>query len=114
MSDKALHRWLLVNYAGYPYAPNSLMPDNGLANLAGALLQTRNEVEILDYCTLGTLQRFSTPDLTAALDEGLDALRRGGDGALAWPRQAGAPRQPAAGRSRAPVANAPDGARHRR
>jgi len=29
----------LVNYAGYPFAPNSLMPDNGMANLAGALHQ---------------------------------------------------------------------------
>ena len=30
---------ILINYSGYPYTPSSMMPDNGLANLAGSLLK---------------------------------------------------------------------------
>ena len=41
-------RGLLVSYAGYPYTPSSLMPDNGLANLAGALLEAGHDVSIVD------------------------------------------------------------------
>ncbi len=47
MSTKSI----LVSYAGYPYTFNSLMPDNGLANLAGALLCAGHETLILDYGT---------------------------------------------------------------
>ncbi len=63
MARHSLDRWLLVNYAGYPYAPNSLMPDNGLANLAGALLADGREVEILDYGTVDILRRLADPAL---------------------------------------------------
>src|ERR1035437_7704953 len=67
MTSSTLERWLLVNYAGYPYAPNSLMPDNGLANLAGALLAAGREVEIFDYGTVSTLRRLTSPDLRCRL-----------------------------------------------
>lgn len=80
MNDKALKRWLLVNYAGYPFAPNSLMPDNGLANLAGALLEDGNEVEIRDYCTVSTLARMTSPDLSRRLKRAWETLRAPGDG----------------------------------
>jgi len=60
MRNSKLKKWLLVNYAGYPYAPNSLMPDNGMANLAGALIKSGCEVEILDYGTVTTLARLTS------------------------------------------------------
>jgi len=51
-------RFLLVSFAGYPYTPSSLMPDNGLASLAGALAAAGHEVRILDFGTLTTLARL--------------------------------------------------------
>jgi radical SAM superfamily enzyme YgiQ (UPF0313 family) len=49
---------LLVSFAGYPYTPSSLMPDNGLASLAGSLLEAGHEVRIADYGTVGTVRRL--------------------------------------------------------
>jgi len=72
-----LKRWLLVDYAGYPFSPNSLMPDNGLANLASALLQSGCEVEILDYCTLDTLRQCSSERLRYGLTKAWTSLRYG-------------------------------------
>lgn len=51
-------RGLLVSYAGYPYTPSSLTPDNGLASLAGALLEAGHEVKIIDYGTVSTMRRL--------------------------------------------------------
>ena len=51
-------RALLVSYAGYPYTPSSLTPDNGLANLAGALVEAGHEVRIIDYGTISTMRRL--------------------------------------------------------
>ncbi|MEJ2745441.1 MAG: cobalamin-dependent protein [bacterium] len=51
-------RSLLISYAGYPYTPSSLMPDNGLANLAGALIEAGHETLILDYGTVETIKRL--------------------------------------------------------
>jgi hypothetical protein len=56
----SLDRWLLVSYAGFPYSANSLMPDNGLANLAGALIAEGKKVLILDYCTVDTIDRLTS------------------------------------------------------
>jgi hypothetical protein len=67
MTTRSLNNWLLVNYAGYPYAPNSLMPDNGLANLAGVIIASGGEVEILDYGTVSTVARMTSPELQARL-----------------------------------------------
>ena len=47
---------LLINYSGYPITPNAFMPDNGLAVLAGALLNHGHETMILDYNTLDTMR----------------------------------------------------------
>ncbi len=82
MPTHSLDRWLLVNYAGYPFAPNSLMPDNGLANLAGALQSQGKEVEILDYCTVGTLRRMTSPALRRELSQAWRTLRAPGRGPL--------------------------------
>ncbi len=51
-------RCLLVSYAGYPYTPSSLTPDNGLASLAGALIEENHEVKIIDYGTVSTMRRL--------------------------------------------------------
>jgi hypothetical protein len=49
---------LIVSYAGYPYSPSSLMPDNGLASLAGVLLAAGHDTLVLDYSTVETLGRL--------------------------------------------------------
>ena len=82
MATGKLNRWLLINYAGYPYAPNSLMPDNGLANLASALLAEGCEVEILDYCTVSTIRRMTSPALHDRLSRAWNTLRDRKRGAL--------------------------------
>ncbi len=51
-------RSILISYAGYPFTPGSLMPDNGLANLAGALIKAGHETLILDYGTIETIKRL--------------------------------------------------------
>lgn len=48
----------LISYAGYPYSPSCLMPDNGLASLAAVLLRDGHEVTILDYGTVAVLDRL--------------------------------------------------------
>jgi len=53
-----MSRVLLVSFAGYPYSPSSLMPDNGLACLAGCLMEAGHEARILDYGTVGVLERL--------------------------------------------------------
>ncbi len=58
-------RGLLVSYAGYPYTPSSLTPDNGLANLAGALLEAGHDVRIVDYGTLATMRRLFPEELSS-------------------------------------------------
>jgi hypothetical protein len=90
MSTHALDKWLLVNYAGYPFAPNSLMPDNGLANLAGALHAQGKDVEILDYCTVSTLRRMTSPALRRELSQAWATLRAPGRGPLRTLKRLGA------------------------
>lgn len=87
MNNHALKHWLLVDYAGYPFAPNSLMPDNGLANLASALIQCQAEVEILDYCTVDTVRRMTTPELGERLSKAWHTLRQSNGGVLASARK---------------------------
>ncbi len=82
MPTKPLQNWLLVNYAGYPFAPNSLMPDNGLANLAGALFKDGRTVRILDFSTVGTIRRMTSPDLRHRLAREWQALRQPDPGPL--------------------------------
>jgi len=51
-------RVLLASFAGYPFTPSSLMPDNGLASLAGALMDAGHDARILDYGTVETVRRL--------------------------------------------------------
>jgi len=41
---------------------SSLLPDNGLANLAASLLANNHEVKILDYGTVNTIKRLKIPE----------------------------------------------------
>ena len=82
MPTNQLSRWLLVNYAGYPFAPNSLMPDNGLANLAGIILESGGEVEILDYGTVSTVARMTSPALEHQLTRAWNTLKAPNQGPL--------------------------------
>jgi len=81
-AEGMLKRWLLVNYAGYPFAPNSLMPDNGLANLAGIILDGQGEVEVLDYGTVSTVARMTSPELKRQLTRSWNILKTPGSGFL--------------------------------
>jgi radical SAM superfamily enzyme YgiQ (UPF0313 family) len=60
-------RALLVSYAGYPFTPSSLTPDNGLANLAGALAEAGHEVRVRDYGTVSMMRRLFPAELSAVL-----------------------------------------------
>ena len=55
---QTMSRVLLINYAGFPYCPSSLIPDNGLATLAGCLGRDGHEVRILDFATVGLIRRL--------------------------------------------------------
>ena len=48
----------LITFAGYPTALNCLMPDNGLANLAGALINGGHTTKILDYSTVSIIREM--------------------------------------------------------
>jgi radical SAM superfamily enzyme YgiQ (UPF0313 family) len=89
MIAKPLNRWLLVNFAGYPYAPNSLMPDNGLATLAAVLLRQRKQVEILDYCTVSAVRRLMPPGITPALSRAWETIRHTPPGVVGKVKQLG-------------------------
>jgi len=54
MSTKSL----LINYAGYPESPRMLVPDNGLASLAGALVEKGHKTIILDYATVDIIEKL--------------------------------------------------------
>ena len=56
-------RSLLVTYAGYPFTPSSLMPDNGYASLAAELLREKHNTRILDYGTIDTIRRLMPADI---------------------------------------------------
>jgi len=49
---------LLINYAGYPESPRMLVPDNGLANLAGVLISKGHKTIILDYATVDIVEKL--------------------------------------------------------
>ncbi|MDH5661991.1 MAG: B12-binding domain-containing radical SAM protein, partial [Elusimicrobiota bacterium] len=51
-------RSLLINYSGYPAVIRSLALDNGLANLAGSLINKGHKTIILDYATVDTIRRL--------------------------------------------------------
>ncbi len=59
---------LLISFAGYPSTPSSLMPDNGLASLAGCLTAAGHDVRILDYNTVSTLGRLFPEGLSERVE----------------------------------------------
>ena len=56
---------VLVGYAGYPYTPSSLCPDNGLGILAAVLQQAGHHVRVLDFGTVDTMRRLYPEELSA-------------------------------------------------
>jgi hypothetical protein len=56
-------RSLLVNFSSYPSSIEFLTPDNGLAVLAGTLIEAGHDTRIIDYCTVSTMRRFMPPHL---------------------------------------------------
>lgn len=58
---------ILVNYVGYPSSIDSLMPDNGLANLAGSLKRSGWSVYIADYATVEMIGRLVPDTIRARL-----------------------------------------------
>ncbi|OGS17324.1 MAG: hypothetical protein A2219_03585 [Elusimicrobia bacterium RIFOXYA2_FULL_50_26] len=67
---------LLVNFAGFPSAPRMLVPDNGLANLAGALLAAGHRTRILDYATADTVKALYPYEYKDRLQEVLQRIMR--------------------------------------
>ena len=61
-------RGLLVSYSGYPDMLNYFMPDNGLANLAGALLSAGHHVKILDIETVDFVNDSCLGDVRNLMD----------------------------------------------
>ncbi|HUN55154.1 MAG TPA: radical SAM protein [Smithella sp.] len=70
---------ILITYSGYPYTPSSMMPDNGLANLAGALIKNGHKVLILDYCTADIVKRLMPQDIKDDLTKLLPLLKNSKD-----------------------------------
>lgn len=68
---------LLISFGGYPYTPSSLTPDNGLANLAGALVEEGWEPYILDFGTVSTMRRLFPVQLTEMLRPAAQAMLEG-------------------------------------
>lgn len=73
-------RGILISYPGYPYTPSSLLPDNGLANLAGSLIEAGHEVLVLDYGTIETMRRLIPQELRPELSKVYDRVRCASDG----------------------------------
>lgn len=61
-------RSLLINYSGYPAVIRSLALDNGLANLAGSLIQKGHQTTILDYAVVDTIKRLFPDEYSAELN----------------------------------------------
>ena len=60
---------LLINYAGFPNEPRLLVPDNGLANLAAALIQKGHSTTILDYATVDMIEKLFPYEYKEQLDD---------------------------------------------
>ncbi|MGD0278865.1 MAG: radical SAM protein [Smithella sp.] len=73
---------ILITYSGYPYTPSSFMPDNGLANLAGALIKNGHDVLILDYCSADIVKRLMPQDIKDDLTKLLPLLKDAKDNKL--------------------------------
>ncbi len=48
---------ILINFNGYPSTLDSLTPDNGLASLAGSLINNGNQTLIMDFSNVSIIRR---------------------------------------------------------
>lgn len=62
-------RSILVTYSGYPAVPSSLMPDNGLASLAGCLEAEGHNTLIIDYEIVDIIRRLVPDEYREKLGE---------------------------------------------
>ncbi|MFC1808179.1 radical SAM protein [Candidatus Omnitrophota bacterium] len=58
---------LLINFNDCPASIDSLLPDNGLANLAGSLMRAGHKTLILDYSTIEALRDYRTKEIQRKL-----------------------------------------------
>lgn len=70
---------LLISYGGYPATPSSLTPDNGLANLAGALTELGWEPHVRDLGTVSFMRRMFPQEITRQLRARVGELMAGGE-----------------------------------
>lgn len=68
-------RGLLISYSGYPDKLSYFMPDNGLANLAGALLSSGHLVQILDVETINFVGESCCGEVRALMDNIFNVMK---------------------------------------
>ena len=78
---------ILVTYSGYIKTPSSLALDNGLANLAGALIHAGHEVLIEDYNRLSILEKMTPPGISEMAAEAFKAGNTAGADSFARIRE---------------------------
>ncbi|MDQ1328047.1 MAG: Radical protein, partial [Candidatus Poribacteria bacterium] len=59
---------ILVNFNGCPSSVDSLMPDNGLANLAGSLLAEGHETCIMDFNSVDIIRKMIPDNISRELN----------------------------------------------
>lgn len=69
-------RSLLINYNSFPSTLDSLMPDNGLINLASSLIRAGHQTQILDFSTVSFITDLITVDLHNGLSEAYFELKK--------------------------------------
>jgi radical SAM superfamily enzyme YgiQ (UPF0313 family) len=69
---------VFVSYAGYPYTPSSLCPDNGLGLLAAVLRDAGHHVRILDFGTVDVMRRLYPEELSRRVGPLMKELAGGG------------------------------------
>jgi len=67
---------ILINYNGYPASPCNLMPDNGLANLAGALISKGHKTKIFDFATVDIIKKLYPYSYKLAIFFSLNRIMR--------------------------------------
>lgn len=68
---------ILVTFSGLPYTTSNFFLDNGMANLAGALIDGGHNVLILDYNTPTVLEYVFTKDIRKGLTSVSDLINSG-------------------------------------
>ncbi len=68
---------VFVSYAGYPYTPSSLCPDNGLGVLAAVLREAGHDVRILDLGTVDVMRRLYPQEISRRVGPIMQELASG-------------------------------------